>query len=94
MRYKGIPWWGWAAAAVLFVGAAAAAVEFAWNRAIDALADVGEHRLDLYAASLKSELGRFEMVPALVARQDSVRALLKAPPAEAHGMLPAVDAYL
>ncbi|MEX3942634.1 ATP-binding protein [Paraburkholderia sp. BR10937] len=94
MRYKGIPWWGWAAAAVLYVGAAAAAVEFAWNRAIDALADVGEHRLDLYAASLQSELGRFEMVPALVARQDSVRALLKAPPAAAHGMLPAVDAYL
>ncbi|HKR41351.1 MAG TPA: ATP-binding protein [Paraburkholderia sp.] len=94
MRYKGIPWWGWAAAAVLYVGAAAAAVEFAWNRAIDALADVGEHRLDLYAASLKSELGRFEMVPALVARQDSVRALLKAPPNEARGMLPAVDAYL
>ncbi|TDG10137.1 sensor histidine kinase [Paraburkholderia guartelaensis] len=94
MRYKGIPWWGWAAAAVLYIGAAVAAVEFAWNRAIDALADVGEHRLDLYAASLQSELGRFEMVPALVARQDSVRALLKAPPAEAHGMLPAVDAYL
>ncbi|WP_321908563.1 sensor histidine kinase [Paraburkholderia sp. J11-2] len=94
MRYKGIPWWGWAAAAVLYVGAAAAAVEFAWNRAIDALADVGEHRLDLYAASLKSELGRFEMVPALVARQDSVRALLKASPDEARGMLPAVNAYL
>lgn len=94
MRYKGIPWWGWAAAAVLYVGAAAAAVEFAWNRAIDALADVGEHRLDLYAASLKSELGRFEMVPALVARQDSVRALLKASPDEARGMLPAVDTYL
>ncbi|PYE24332.1 two-component system C4-dicarboxylate transport sensor histidine kinase DctB [Paraburkholderia silvatlantica] len=94
MRYKGIPWWGWAAAAVLYVAAAAAAVEFAWNRAIDALADVGEHRLDLYTASLKSELGRFEMVPALVARQDSVRALLKASPDEAHGMLPAVDMYL
>ncbi|WP_321960618.1 ATP-binding protein [Paraburkholderia sp. J7] len=94
MRYKGIPWWGWAAAAVLYVGAAAAAVEFAWNRAIDALADVGEHRLDLYAASLKSELGRFEMVPALVARQDSVRALLKSSPDEARGMLPAVNAYL
>ncbi|MCP3722443.1 ATP-binding protein [Paraburkholderia sp. CNPSo 3272] len=94
MRYKGIPWWGWAAAAVLYVGAAAAAVEFAWNRAIDALAEVGEHRLDLYAASLQSELGRFEMVPALVARQDSVRALLKASPNEARGMLLAVDAYL
>lgn len=93
-RYKGIPWWGWAAAAVLYVGAAAAAVEFAWSRAIDALAEVGAHRLDLYAASLTSELGRFEMVPALVARQDSVRALLKASPDEARARLPAVDAYL
>ncbi|WP_322028537.1 ATP-binding protein [Paraburkholderia sp. J76] len=93
-RYKGIPLWGWAAAAVLYVGAAAAAVEFAWNRAIDALVDVGEHRLDLYSASLKSELGRFEMVPALVARQDSVRALLKASPEEARALTPSVDAYL
>ncbi|WP_091995094.1 sensor histidine kinase [Paraburkholderia lycopersici] len=94
MRYKGIPWWGWAAAAVLYVGTAAAAVEFAWIRAIDALAGLGAHRLELYAASLKSELGRFEMVPALVARQDSVRALLEASPDEARGMLPAVNAYL
>ncbi len=77
-RYKGIAWWGWAAAAALYVGVTAAAVEFAWDRAIDALAGVGAHRLDLYSASLKSELGRFEMMPALVARQDSVRALLKA----------------
>ncbi|RAR61129.1 two-component system C4-dicarboxylate transport sensor histidine kinase DctB [Paraburkholderia unamae] len=93
-RYKGIAWWGWAAAAVLYVGAAFAAVEFAWNRAIDALADVGAHRLDLYASSLTSELGRFEMVPALVARQDSVRALLNAPPNEKAGLLPAVNTYL
>lgn len=92
--YKGIPWWGWTMAAVLYVGAAAAAVEFAWDRAIDALSDVGTHRLDLYASSLKSELGRFEMVPALVARQDSVRALLKASPEEAAGLVRGVNAYL
>jgi len=93
-RYKGIPWWGWAAAAVLYVGTAVVAVQFARNRAIDALADVGRHRLDLYAASLKSELGRFELVPTLVARQDNVRALLKASPDEARALLPAVNAYL
>ncbi|WP_296660163.1 ATP-binding protein [Paraburkholderia sp.] len=93
-RYKGIPWWGWAAAAVLYVVAAAVAVEFAWSRAIDVLADVGAHRLDFYAASLTSELGRFEMVPALVARQGSVRALLKASPGEARALLPTVNAYL
>ena len=93
-RYKGIAWWGWAAAAALYVGASAAAIEFAWDRAIGALADVGAHRLDLYASSLTSELGRFEMVPALVARQDSVRALLKASPDEAPGLTRAVNRYL
>ena len=80
MRIRGIPLWGWTAAAVLYFGIAAAAVEFAWDRAIDALAEVGAHRLDLYAASLKSELGRYEMMPAIVARQESVRALLQATP--------------
>jgi two-component system C4-dicarboxylate transport sensor histidine kinase DctB len=93
-RYKGIAWWGWAAAAGLYIVAAAIAVEFAWDRAIDALADVGSHRLDLYSASLKSELGRFEMVPALVARQDSVRALLSASPEETPRLTHAVNAYL
>ncbi|MBP0590344.1 sensor histidine kinase [Paraburkholderia sp. LEh10] len=94
VRIKGIPLWGWAAAAALYFGAAAAAVEFAWDRAIDALAEVGAHRLDLYAASLKSELGRFEMMPAIVARQDSVRALLGAGPAASPELLREVNAYL
>ncbi len=93
-RYKGIAWWGWAAAAGLYVAAAVVAVEFAWDRAIDALAEVGTHRLDLYSASLKSELGRFETVPALVARQDSVRALLGASPEGAARLTHAVNAYL
>ena len=85
--------WGWAAAAVLYFGAAAAAAEFTWDRAIDALAEAGEHRLDLYAASLKSELNRFETTPSIVARQDSVRALLAAPHAPPES-LHAVNAYL
>ena len=32
--FKGIPWWGWASAAVLYVGVAGAAVDFAWEREI------------------------------------------------------------
>ncbi|MBU9546968.1 sensor histidine kinase [Burkholderia multivorans] len=92
--FKGIPWWGWASAAVLYVGVAGAVVDFAWERAIDALEEAGAHRLDLYASSLKSELGRFEILPALVARQDSVRALLKASPQQARDLLHPVDVYL
>jgi two-component system C4-dicarboxylate transport sensor histidine kinase DctB len=94
VRIRGIPLWGWAAAAALYFGAAAAAVEFAWDRAIDALAEVGAHRLDLYTASLKSELGRFEMMPAIVARQDSVRALLGAGTVASPELLHEVDTYL
>ncbi|WP_321873848.1 sensor histidine kinase [Burkholderia ubonensis] len=92
--FKGITWWGWAAAVALYVGVTAAVVEFAWDRAIDGLEEVGAHRLDLYAASLKSELGRFELLPALVARQDGVRALLKAPPDESPDLLHTVNTYL
>ncbi|MCO8627050.1 sensor histidine kinase [Burkholderia multivorans] len=92
--FKGIPWWGWASAAVLYVGVAGAVVDFAWERAIDALEEAGAHRLDLYASSLKSELGRFEILPALVARQDSVRALLKASQQQARDLLHPVDVYL
>nr|WP_241024146.1 ATP-binding protein [Burkholderia sp. Ac-20365] len=86
--------WAWAAAGALYLGAAFAAVEFAWDRAIDALAQVGAHRLDLYAASLKSELGRYEMMPAIVARQDSVRALLRAGQGASPQLLHEVDTYL
>ncbi|MBN3763430.1 ATP-binding protein [Burkholderia sp. Ac-20365] len=94
VRIRGIPLWAWAAAGALYLGAAFAAVEFAWDRAIDALAQVGAHRLDLYAASLKSELGRYEMMPAIVARQDSVRALLRAGQGASPQLLHEVDTYL
>lgn len=86
--------WGWGAVALLYLGVAAAAAQLAWDRAIDALAEVGEHRLDLYAASLKSELNRFETMPAIVARQDSVRALLAAGPHASAPLQHAVDTYL
>ena len=92
--FKGIPWWGWASAGVLYVCVAAAAVDFAWERAIDALEETGAHRLDLYASSLKSELGRFEILPGLVARQDGVRAMLKAAPHEAPELVHTVNTYL
>jgi len=94
VRIRGIPLWGWAAAAALYFGIAAAAVEFSWDRAIDALAEVGAHRLDLYSASLKSELGRYEVMPALVARQESARALLKAEPRAPSDLLQTVNTYL
>ncbi|RQS62981.1 sensor histidine kinase [Burkholderia sp. Bp8963] len=93
-RFKGMTWWAWAAAAALYVGVTAAAVEFAWDRAIDGLEEVGAHRLDLYAASLKSELGRYETMPALIARQDSVRALLKATRDATPDLLHTVNTYL
>jgi two-component system, NtrC family, C4-dicarboxylate transport sensor histidine kinase DctB len=94
MKISGIPLWGLAAAAALYFGVAAAAVEFAWDRSVNALAEVGAHRLDLYAASLKSELGRYEMMPSIVAKQDSVRALLGAMPDPPAGLLQTVDTYL
>ncbi|SAL31367.1 sensor signal transduction histidine kinase [Caballeronia choica] len=94
MRFRGIPLWGWAAAAALYFGVAAAAVELAWDRSIDALAELGSHRLDLYAASLRSELGRYETMPLIVARQESVRALLSDVPDPPPGLLQTVNDYL
>ncbi len=95
IEVRGIPLWGWAAAAVLYLVAAGLAVELAWQRSIDSIAEVGSHRLDLYAAALKSELGRYETVPGIVARQDSVRALLRTQSGTARdALLPAVNPYL
>src|SRR5690242_10135746 len=90
----GIPLWAAAATVALYVAAAAAAVEVAWHRGLDALTEAGAHRLDLYAASLRSELGRYELLPAIAARQDSFRILLEAPRDSRRALLPAVDSYL
>ncbi|HEX7909302.1 MAG TPA: ATP-binding protein [Paraburkholderia sp.] len=94
VRVCGVPLWGWLAAAVLYAGLAAIAMELAWQRSVNAIAEVGGYRLDLYAASLKSELGRYEMVPSIVARQDSVHALLRAQSSAQPALAPAVDTYL
>jgi len=94
MTMLGVPLWAVAASAVLYLAAAAAAVEVAWHRGLDALTEAGAHRLDLYAASLKSELGRYEILPAIAARQDSIKTLLGAPPDARRALLPAVDDYL
>ncbi|MBC8639459.1 sensor histidine kinase [Caballeronia sp. EK] len=94
MTMLGVPLWAVAASAVLYLAAAAAAVEVAWHRGLDALTEAGAHRLDLYAASLKSELGRYEILPAIAARQDSIKTLLEAPPDARRALLPAVDDYL
>jgi two-component system C4-dicarboxylate transport sensor histidine kinase DctB len=69
-------------------------MEFAWHRGLDALTEAGAHRLDLYAASLKSELGRYEILPAIAARQDSIKTLLAASPDARRALLPAVNGYL
>ncbi|KXU87020.1 histidine kinase [Caballeronia megalochromosomata] len=94
MTMLGVPLWAVVASAVLYLAAAAAAMEVAWHRGLDALTDAGAHRLDLYAASLKSELGRYEILPAIASRQDSIKTLLEAPPGARRALLPAVNGYL
>ncbi|WP_371884686.1 ATP-binding protein [Caballeronia sp. S22] len=69
-------------------------MEIVWQRALDGLTEVGAHRLDLYAASLKSELGRYEILPAIASRQNSIEVLLEAPPDERKALLPSVNDYL
>ncbi|CAL8481307.1 two-component system, NtrC family, C4-dicarboxylate transport sensor histidine kinase DctB (plasmid) [Caballeronia sp. S22] len=91
---KSIPLWAWAATAALYFAAAAASMEIVWQRALDGLTEVGAHRLDLYAASLKSELGRYEILPAIASRQNSIEVLLEAPPDERKALLPSVNDYL
>lgn len=94
MTMLGVPLWAVLAGVALYVAVAAAAVEVAWHRGLDALTEAGAHRLDLYAASLRSELGRYEILPAIAARQDSIKALLEAPPDARRALLPGVNEYL
>jgi two-component system, NtrC family, C4-dicarboxylate transport sensor histidine kinase DctB len=93
MTIRGIPLWGWLAAALIYGATATAAIDLAWQRSVASIAALGNHQLDLYAAALNSALGRYEMVPAIVARQDSVRALLATPNAGGP-LLEHVNTYL
>jgi two-component system, NtrC family, C4-dicarboxylate transport sensor histidine kinase DctB len=91
---RGIPLWGWLAAALIYAVTVSAAIHLAWQRSVTSIAAVGNHQLDLYAAALDSALGHSKMVPAIVARQDSVRALLLATPKTRGPLLARVNTYL
>ena len=59
------------------------AVGIAWVSAerigIERLRDAGAHKLDLYAASLESALGKYEYLPGVVALRSEVVALARNP---------------
>ena len=87
-----LPLWAWAAV----LCSAAAALGIAWTSAerigIERLHDAGAHKLDLYAASLDSALGKYEYLPGVVALRNEVVALLRNPAAP--GLQQAVNLYL
>ena len=74
-----LPLWVWAGA----LCAAGLATGIAWIAAerigIERLHDAGTHKLDLYAASLESALGKYEYLPGVVALRTDVVALLRNP---------------
>ena len=69
-----LPLWAWAA-----MLCAAIAWAVAQRIGIERLHDTGTHKLDLYAASLDSALGKYEYLPAVAALRDEVVALLRNP---------------
>jgi two-component system, NtrC family, C4-dicarboxylate transport sensor histidine kinase DctB len=87
-----LPIWVWAAV----LCAAVAALGIAWTSAerigIERLHDAGAHKLDLYAASLDSALGKYEYLPGVAALRNEVVALLRNPAAP--GLQHAVNLYL
>jgi len=74
-----LPLWAWAGA----LCAAGFAIGIGWIAAerigIERLHDAGTHKLDLYAASLESALGKYEYLPGVVALRTDVIALLRTP---------------
>src|SRR5205823_3550629 len=74
-----LPVWVWAGALCV----AGIAIGIAWIAAerigIERLHGAGTHKLDLYAASLESALGKYEYLPGVVALRTDVIALLRNP---------------
>ena len=74
-----LPLWVWAGA----LCAAGFVTGIAWIAAerigIERLHDAGTHKLDLYAASLESALGKYEYLPGVVALRTDGIALLRTP---------------
>ena len=90
-----IPLWGWAAAAALYFGVAAAAVELAWDRSIDALAEARRAP----ARSLRREPQERtrplrDRCPRSSRGRKACATLLSACPIARPRLLPAVNDYL
>jgi two-component system C4-dicarboxylate transport sensor histidine kinase DctB len=87
-----LPLWAWAAA----LSAAVIAIAIAWVSAervgVERLRDAGTHKLDLYAGSLDSALGKYEYLPGVAALRNEVVALARDP--AAFGLQQTVNLYL
>ncbi|HUG23072.1 sensor histidine kinase [Piscinibacter sp.] len=69
----------WFAAGAVMAAAVFAAYEISERRGHAALADRSVQQLDLYAAGLESELGKYENLPSILALDEHMLALLAAP---------------
>ena len=87
-----LPLWAWAVA----LSAAVVTIAIAWASAgrvgVERLRDAGAHKLDLYAGSLDSALGKYEYLPGVAALRNEVVALARDP--AALGLQQAVNLYL
>ncbi|NBB96716.1 MAG: GHKL domain-containing protein [Alphaproteobacteria bacterium] len=84
MRYKRVLWLLTGVAVLLAVGAARLAYDRAVQAQFTELNDRGASTLTLAASSLSGLLSRFERLPALLAEQPPLRALLRYPDDPAH----------
>ncbi|RCW72930.1 sensor histidine kinase [Pseudorhodoferax soli] len=85
-------WARWSAALALVALAAVAGHRLALHAAVDRLREAADHRLDMLASALESELTRFAHLPALLEMMPVVPALLAAPADAA--LRAAVNRYL
>jgi two-component system C4-dicarboxylate transport sensor histidine kinase DctB len=74
-----LPLWAWGAMLCGAIVAVGAAWALAQRIGIERLHDAGTHKLDLYAASLDSALGKYEYLPGVAALRHEVVALLRNP---------------
>src|SRR5262249_10878061 len=72
--------------------ALAAGWTLAQRVALERVREAGEHKLDLYAASLDNTLAKYEPLPGIVALKEEVVSLLRAP--NAPGLSDSVSRYL
>lgn len=80
--------------ATLVVGAAVATYQVSWQIELSALQATGRHRLDLYAASLEREIGKYAYFPATLGLEHNVLELLSSPKAHGGDLAVRVNSYL